>query len=67
MNVLYADDIVVVASSEICLKRMIKNVETYCEVCSLKVNLYKSKIMFLEKVGNWEIRINFGIKMIDSK
>lgn len=48
---LYADDIVIMSEDAKKLQKMINNLEAYCNVWNLEVNLAKSKIMVFRKGG----------------
>ncbi|XP_039276148.1 uncharacterized protein LOC120349696 [Nilaparvata lugens] len=48
---LYADDIALISDSPVGLQYMINNLERYCEMWNLKVNLDKSKIMVFRNGG----------------
>lgn len=48
---LYADDLVVLASTPKDLQRMILNLKNYCETWGLEINTQKSKIMVFRKGG----------------
>jgi exonuclease III len=48
---LYADDIVILSPSSVDLQIMIRNLEKYCDLWNLKVNLNKSKIVVFRKGG----------------
>ncbi|XP_039294125.1 uncharacterized protein LOC120353640 [Nilaparvata lugens] len=47
----YADDIVLLAPDRLMLRKMIANLEMYCERWNLQVNLDKSKIMIFRRGG----------------
>ena len=48
---LYADDLVIIAESEIGLKRALKTLENFCTEKDLKVNTDKTKVMVVTKSG----------------
>ncbi|XP_059226649.1 uncharacterized protein LOC131998381, partial [Stomoxys calcitrans] len=61
---LYADDIVILADEPNVLQQMIYNLEEYCKLWTVEVNLNKSKIMVFRKGGriarneNWTFKSN---------
>ncbi|KAI8119954.1 RNA-directed DNA polymerase from mobile element jockey [Lucilia cuprina] len=48
---MYADDIVILAEEVEVLQQMIKNLEEYCHLWGMEVNLSKSEIMIFRKSG----------------
>jgi len=56
---LYADDIVFLASSPCVMQEMIDRLENYCDIWDLKVNLNKSKIMVFRKGGRLSKKWNW--------
>ena len=47
--ILYADDQVVFATSPDTLQSLLNDIETYCNICGLKINTSKTKAMVFEK------------------
>lgn len=48
---MYADDIVLVASTEVKLRRILKILEEYCKINGLTVNTTKTKILIIRSTG----------------
>lgn len=66
----YADDVVIVADNIVTMRRMIGNLECYCEKWNLEVNLAKSRIVVFKPSGgktsgkeNWYFRGNPIVKV----
>ena len=47
--ILFADDQVLFSTSPTTLQTMLNDIETYCNVCGLKINVAKSKVLIFEK------------------
>ncbi len=56
---LYADDIVFVASDHLILQQMIDKLSDYCDLWDLRVNLNKSKVMVFRKKGRLKKSFKF--------
>ena len=50
-HLLYADDFVLLSTSEICLQSNIDRVNAFCKLWGLSINISKSKIMVFSKSG----------------
>ena len=50
-HLLYADDLVLMSTSEIGLQSNIDRVNTFCKLWGLSINVSKSKIMVFSKSG----------------
>ena len=61
---MYADDAVIFSKSKTCLQNMLDNLNVYCKMWNLKVNVDKTKVMILEKGRNTFVEIFFdGTKL----
>ena len=47
--ILFADDQVLFSTSPTTLQTLLNDIETYCNVCGLKINVAKSKVLIFEK------------------
>ena len=47
--ILYADDQILFATSQVALQKMLTNIETYCNTWKLKINTAKTKVLIFEK------------------
>lgn len=52
---MYADDIVILADDPEILENMINNLENYCNMWGMEVNLSKSQIMIFRKGGKMSV------------
>lgn len=59
---LYADDIVLLADNVDTMKKMIVNLENYCDMWSMEVNLTKSEMVVFRKGGKLSRQENFVYK-----
>ena len=50
-HLLYADDLVLMSTTEGGLKKCLQKLESYCDLWQLKVNVSKSKIMIFNTTG----------------
>ena len=60
---LYADDAVVFAKSPEALQSILNDIETYCRIWGLKINIMKTKAMIFEKGRH----TNYDFYMCNSK
>ena len=58
-HLLYADDLVLMSTSETGLNKCLKNLAVYCETWQLEVNLKKSQVVIFNKSGRKLTNLNF--------